>query len=120
MASSLNKVQLIGNLGQAPEVRMAGDASVASFSVATTERWTEKGSGEKREYTEWHRIEAWGKLAEIAGQYLRKGSQVYIEGSLRTEKYTDKDGIERYTTKIRATQLMMLDRRGERGEGAPE
>lgn len=107
--SSVNKVILIGHLGQDPEIRYAqsGDA-IANISVATTESWKDKSSGEKKEQTEWHRVSAFGRLAEIIGEYLKKGSQVYIEGSLRTRKYTDKDGIERYATEIRAAEMRML------------
>jgi single-strand DNA-binding protein len=101
--ASLNKVQIIGNLGRDPETRYmpSGDA-MTSITVATTESWKDKASGEKKEQTEWHRITFFGKLAEIAGQYLKKGSQVYVEGSLRTRKYTDKDGVEKYATDIKA------------------
>jgi single-strand DNA-binding protein len=107
--ASLNKVQLIGHLGRDPEIRYmpSGDA-VASIAVATTDKWRDKQSGEQKEATEWHRVSAFGKLAEIMGEYLKKGSQVYIEGSLRTRKYTDKDGVEKYATDIRADQMLML------------
>ncbi|SPD46287.1 single-stranded DNA-binding protein [Cupriavidus neocaledonicus] len=110
MASSLNKVQIIGNLGNDPETRYmpSGDA-VTNLSVATTDRWKDKQSGETKEATEWHRVSFFGKLAEIAGQYLRKGSKVYIEGSLRTRKWQDQSGQDRYTTEIRADNLVMLD-----------
>jgi single-strand DNA-binding protein len=120
MASSLNKVSIIGNLGNDPEVRYLpnGDA-VANISVATTDKWKDKGTGEAKELTEWHRVNFYGKLAEIVGQYLKKGSKVYIEGSLRTRKWTDKDGIDRYTTEIRSDQMIMLDGRpaGDAGQG---
>ena len=101
--ASVNKVILIGNLGADPESRFApsGDA-ICNIRLATTETWRDKSTGERREATEWHRVAFFGKLAEIAGQYLRKGSQVYIEGSLRTRKWHDKDGQDRYTTEIRA------------------
>ena len=107
--ASVNKVILIGNLGKDPETRYApsGDA-ICNITLATTDTWRDKASGEKREATEWHKVGFFGKLAEIAGQYLRKGSQVYIEGSLRTRKWTDKDGVERYTTEIRADVMKML------------
>ncbi len=107
--ASVNKVIVVGNLGRDPEMRTfpSGD-QVANVTVATTDRWKDKQSGEMREATEWHRIVFNGRLAEIAGQYLRKGSQVYVEGSLRTRKWTDKDGIEKYTTEIRADQMQML------------
>ena len=116
--ASVNKVIVVGNLGRAPEMRTfpSGD-QVANVTVATTDRWKDKQSGEMREDTEWHRIVFNGRLAEIAGQYLRKGSQVYIEGSLRTRKWTDKDGIEKYTTEIRADQMQMLGSR--QGQGGP-
>jgi single-strand DNA-binding protein len=107
--ASLNKVQIIGNLGRDPEVRYmpSGDA-MATIAVATTEKWKDKATGETREATEWHRITFFGKLAEIVGQYLKKGSQIYVEGSLRTREYTDKDGIKKYATDIRADEMKML------------
>lgn len=112
--ASVNKVILIGNLGKDPETRYApsGDA-ICNITLATTDTWRDKATGEKREATEWHRVGFFGKLAEIAGQYLRKGSQVYIEGSLRTRKWTDKDGVERYTTEIRADVMKMLGGKGD-------
>ena len=107
--SSLNKVQLIGNLGSDPEVRYTGNGTaVTSLSIATSEKWTDKQSGEKQERTEWHNVTLWARLAEVAGEYLNKGSKVYVEGQLRTDKYTDKDGIERYSTKVIGQQLIML------------
>lgn len=116
--ASLNKVQLIGNLGADPEIRYmpSGDA-VASFTIATTDRWKDKSSGERKEATEWHRISFFGRLAEIAGQYLHKGSPVYVEGSLRTRKYTDNNGVERYVTEIRGESMQLLAGRNEGGEG---
>lgn len=120
--ASLNKVQIIGNLGRDPETRYLpnGDA-VASLAVATTDKWTDKQSGEKREATEWHRVSFFGKLAEIAGQYLHKGSSVYIEGSIHTRKYTDKDGVEKFATEIKGQSLQMLGGRqeGQQGGGEP-
>ena len=118
--ASVNKVIVVGNLGRDPEMRTfpSGD-QVANVTVATTDRWRDKTSGEMREATEWHRIVFNGKLAEIAGQYLRKGSQIYVEGSLRTRKWTDKDGIEKFTTEIRADQMQMLGSR-QGGGGAPQ
>ncbi len=115
--SSLNKVQLIGNLGRDPELRYmpSGDA-VANIAIATTDKWKDKATGEAREATEWHRVSFFGKLAEIAGQYLKKGSSVYIEGKLKTRKYTDKDGVEKYATEIIADQMQML---GGKPDGAP-
>ena len=110
--ASVNKVILIGNLGADPESRFApsGDA-ICNIRLATTENWRDKNTGERREATEWHRVTFYGKLAEIAGQYLRKGSQVYIEGSLRTRKWQDQSGQDRYTTEIRADEMKMLGRR---------
>lgn len=110
--ASVNKVIIVGNLGRDPETRYmpSGDA-MTTIAVATTDSWKDKSTGEKKETTEWHRITFFGKLAEIAGQYLKKGSQVYIEGSLRTRKYTDKDGVEKYATDIRADTMQMLGSR---------
>lgn len=107
--ASVNKVILVGNLGADPESRFApsGDA-ICNISVATTETWKDKNTGDKKESTEWHKVGFYGKLAEIAGQYLRKGSQVYIEGSLRTRKWQDKNGQDRYTTEIRGDVMKML------------
>jgi len=117
MARGINKVILVGNLGADPEVRYtAGGTAIASLSVATSEQWTDKQSGQKQERTEWHRVKLFGRLAEIAGEYLKKGRQVYVEGSLRTDKYTGKDGIERYSTDIVASDLQMLGGMGG-GEG---
>jgi len=106
--ASLNKVTLIGNLGQDPEVRYmpSGDAMV-TLSLATTEKWKDK-QGDQQEKTEWHRVVMFGKLAEIAGEYLRKGSQVYIEGRLQTRKWTDKDGQDRYSTETVSNKMLML------------
>ena len=115
--ASLNKVIIIGHLGRDPESRyMPSGEQVTSISVATTESWKDK-SGNKQEQTEWHRIAFFGKLAEIAGQYLKKGSQVYVEGKLRTQKYTDKDGIERYQTNIIASTMQMLGSKQDSGNG---
>jgi single-strand DNA-binding protein len=107
--ASLNKVQLIGNLGRDPELRYSasGDA-VANVAIATTDRWKDKQTGEQKEATEWHRVVFFGRQAEIAGEYLKKGSQVYIEGKLQTRKWTDKEGAERYTTEIVASEMKML------------
>ena len=109
---SLNKAMIIGFLGQDPDVRYtpSGDA-VATISVATTSRWKDKQTGEQKEDTEWHRCTAWGKQAETIGEYLRKGSQVYIEGELKTRKWQDRDGNDRWTTEIRIRQFSFLDRR---------
>lgn len=112
MARGVNKVILIGNLGKDPEVRyfQNGDA-VANATLATTETWKDKQTGETREATEWHNVVFPGKLGEIAGKYLKKGSKVYVEGSLRTRKWQDKDGRDRYTTEIRVSDMQMLDSR---------
>ena len=109
MSRGINKVILVGSLGADPEVRYtAGGTAITSLSVATNEEWKDKQSGEKQSRTEWHRVKLFGRLAEIAGEYLKKGRQVYVEGSLRTDKYTDKDGVERYSTDIIASELQML------------
>jgi len=115
--ASLNKVQIIGNLGRDPEMRAfpSGD-QVANVTIATTDKWKDKQTGEAKEATEWHRCVFHGRLAEVVGQYLRKGSQVFVEGSLRTRKWTDKDGVEKYSTEIRADQMLML---GGKPDGAP-
>ena len=116
--ASVNKVILVGNLGRDPEVRTFPNGDrVANVTRATTDRWKDKQTNEMREATEWHRIVFNYRLAEIVEQYLRKGSQIYVEGSLRTRKWTDKDGIEKYTTEIRADQMQMLGSR--QGAGAP-
>ena len=112
--ASVNKVILVGNLGRDPEVRYTpGGSAVANFTLATTDRWNDP-SGEKKERTEWHRIVVWGKQAEIAGEYLRKGRQVYVEGSLQTREWTDRDGNKRYTTEVRAQRFQMLGRPDDR------
>ena len=120
--ASVNKVILIGNLGRDPETRYMPDGgAITNISVATTEQWKDK-NGEKQEKTEWHRVAFFGKLAEIAGEYLKKGSQVYVEGRLQTRKWQDKDGADKYTTEIVANAMQMLGSRqgmgggGERGE----
>lgn len=118
--ASVNKVIIVGNLGRDPETRyMPNGEAVTNVAVATTESWKDKGSGEKKELTEWHRITFYRKLAEIAGQYLKKGSQVYVEGRLQTRKWTDKDGVERYTTEIIADTMQMLGSRQGAGGSAP-
>ena len=110
--SGVNKVIVIGNLGNDPEIRyMPSGGAVASISVATSEQWRDKQTGEMKEQTEWHRITLFNRLGEIAGEYLKKGSKVYIEGSLRTEKYQAKDGTDRWSTKIIARNMQMLDSR---------
>lgn len=113
----VNRVTIVGNLGRDAETRYTpGGTAICSFSVATTESWKDKQTGEKQERTEWHRIETFGKLAEICGEYLKKGSQVYIEGKLRTDEY-EKDGIKRWSTKIIADQMQML---GGKSEGSAQ
>lgn len=110
----VNKVLIIGNLGADPETRQFDNGgSVTNISVATSEQWTDKQSGEKRESTEWHRISFSGRLAEVAAQYLRKGSKVYIEGKLSTRKYQAQDGTDRYVTEVKAFSMQMLDSQGE-------
>jgi len=121
MSRGVNKVILVGNLGADPETRYtANGGAITSIRIATSEQWTDKQSGQKQERTEWHRIKFFGRLAEIAGEYLKKGRQVYIEGSLRTDKYTDKEGVERYSTDIIANEMQMLGGTGggggERGD----
>jgi single-strand DNA-binding protein len=119
--ASVNKVILVGNLGRDPETRYMPDgAALTNVSVATSYQWTDKASGEKKEDTEWHRVVFRGRLAEIAGEYLKKGSQVYVEGRLRTRKWQDKDGHDRYTTEIMADAMQMLGSRGGTGEPRAE
>jgi single-strand DNA-binding protein len=120
MARGVNKVILVGNLGADPETRaMPSGSTVANLRIATSESWRDKTSGEQQERTEWHRVALFGRLAEIAGEYLKKGSQVYIEGSLRTRKWQDKQGVERFSTEIVGSELQMLGGRGGGGGGAP-
>ena len=115
--SSVNKVIIVGNLGRDPEMRTfpSGDA-VANVTIATTEKWRDKQTGENRSHTEWHRVVFNGRLAEIAGQYLRKGSLVYVEGSLRTRKWTDQSGVEKFSTEIRADAMNMLGTRQDNNQ----
>jgi single-strand DNA-binding protein len=109
MAGSLNRCTIIGNLGKDPEIRSVGSGDkVANFSVACTESWKDKGTGEKKEKTEWVNCSAFGKLAEIVGEYVKKGKQVYVAGRMETRKWQDKDGADRYTTEIRVDQLQLL------------
>ncbi len=116
MARGINKVILIGNLGNDPEVRYMPDGgAVANITVATSEQWKDKQSGERQERTEWHRVVLFRRLGEIAGEYLKKGSKVYIEGKLQTRKWQDQNGNDRYTTEIVANELQMLDSRGSGG-----
>ena len=118
MARGVNKVILVGNLGRDPEVRYSPNGqAVANVTLATSESWKDKTSGEKQERTEWHRVVFFGRLAEIAGEYLKKGAQIYIEGRLQTRKWQDKDGHDRYTTEIVANDMQMLGSRG--GAGVP-
>jgi single-strand DNA-binding protein len=119
MARGINKVILIGNLGADPETRaMPSGTTVANMRIATSESWKDKQTGDMKEQTEWHSVAMFGRLAEIAGEYLRKGSQVYIEGRLRTRKWQDKQGNDRYTTEIVANEMQMLGGRGGGGGGA--
>jgi len=119
--ASVNKVILVGNLGADPETKYlpSGDA-VTNIRIATTDRWKDKASGEMKEATEWHRIAFFGRLAEIAGEYLKKGSQVYVEGRIRTRKWQDKEGQDRYSTEIVADSMQMLGSRAGSGEPRPE
>lgn len=120
MARGINKVILVGNLGNDPEVRYAQNGNaITTISVATSESWKDK-DGNPQERTEWHRVKFFGRLAEIAGEYLKKGRQVYIEGSLRTEKYTDKNGVEKYSTDIIANEMQMLGGNPNAGGGGGE
>lgn len=113
MAKGINKVIIVGNLGRDPEVRYTpGGMAIANITVATTDSWKDKSSGERQEKTEWHRVVMFNRLGEIAGEYLKKGSQVYIEGRLQTRKWQDKDGQDRYTTEIVANEMQMLGGRG--------
>jgi single-strand DNA-binding protein len=129
MARGVNKVILIGNLGADPETRYtANGGAITTIKLATSESWKDKNTGQLQERTEWHRVKFFGRLAEIAGEYLKKGRQVYIEGSIRTDKYTDKEGVEKYATDIIANEMQMLGGKegggmgggggGERGEGS--
>ena len=119
--ASINKVILVGNLGKDPELKtMPSGDSVVNFSIATTDKYKDKQTGEAKEITEWHRISAFQKLAEICGQYLKKGSQVYVEGKLRTRKYTDQAGVEKYSTEIVADSMQMLGgNMSDTGGGSP-
>jgi len=122
--AGINKVILVGNLGAKPEVKYASNGNaISNLSVATSESWTDKSTGQKQERTEWHRVSLFGKLAEIAGQYLDKGSKVYVEGKLQTRKWQDQNGQDRYTTEVVVSgfngTLQMLDRRDDSSSGAP-
>jgi single-strand DNA-binding protein len=119
--ASVNKVILIGNLGRDPEVRYAPSGSaICNVTLATSRQWKDKTSGEKQEETEWHRVVFYDRLAEIAGEYLKKGRPVYVEGRLKTRKWTDKDGVEKYTTEIVADQMQLLGSREGMGDGGGE
>ena len=119
MARGINKVILVGNLGADPETRyMPSGSAVTNLSVATSESWKDKQTGEQKERTEWHKVVMFDRLAEIAAEYLRKGSQVYIEGKLQTRKWQDRDGNDRWTTEIRANEMQMLGGRGGAGGGS--
>jgi len=116
--ASVNKVILIGNLGRDPEVRYAPSGSaICNVTLATSRQWKDKTSGEKQEETEWHRVVFYDRLAEIAGEYLKKGRPVYVEGRLKTRKWTDKDGVEKYTTEIVASEMQLLGSREGMGDG---
>lgn len=118
MARGVNKAILIGNLGRDPEIRYSpSGAAVANVNIATTDSWKDKQSGEQQERTEWHRVVFFGRLAEIVGEYLKKGSQVYVEGRIQTRKWQDKEGNDRYTTEIVANDMQMLGGRGGGGSG---
>lgn len=119
MSASVNKMTLVGNVGANPELRYLPDQTPATtIRVATTDKWKDRRTGEAREVTEWHTVAFIGPLAEIVGNYVRKGSQLYVEGKLRTRKWTDREGIERYSTEIRATEMQMLGKK-EGGASAP-
>ncbi len=117
--ASVNKVHLIGNLGRDPEVRyMPSGSAICNVTIATSRKWKDKQSGDMQEETEWHKVSLFDRLAEVAGEYCKKGKPVYIEGRLKTRKYTDKDGVEKYSTEIVATEMQLLGDR-ESGERAP-
>ena len=118
MARGVNKVILVGNIGQDPETRFSGaGAAITNVSIATSESWKDKQTGQQQERTEWHRVVFFNRLGEIAGEYLKKGSKVYVEGSLRTRKWQDKSGQDKYTTEIVANEMQMLDSRGAGQQG---
>lgn len=120
MARGINKAILIGNLGNDPDIRYtASGTAIANISLATAESWRDKNSGEQQERTEWHRIVFFGRLAEVVGEYLRKGSQIYVEGRIQTRKWQDKEGNDRYSTEVVANEMQMLGSRGGAGAGAP-
>lgn len=118
--AGINKVILVGRLGRDPEIRYTPSGiAVANFTIATSEEWKDKNTGEKQERTEWHKIEAWRRLGEICGEYLHKGKQVYIEGRLQTDSWEDRDGNKRYTTKVVAQNMQMLDSPSKGGKAEP-
>lgn len=118
---TINKAIIIGHLGRDPETRyLPSGEAVTNFSIATTERWKDKTSGEAQERTEWHRITTFGRLAEVAGEYLKKGSHAYVEGKIQTRKYQDKDGVEKHVTEIRAYEIKFLSRPESSGAGGDE
>ena len=119
--ASLNRVTIIGNLGQDAELRYTtGGTAVSTISIATTDTWFDKKTQEKRDRTEWHRVVIWGKTAEAIAEYLVKGKQVYVEGSLQTRKWTDKDGQERYTTEIKSHRILLLGSKGQSSNSSPQ
>ena len=119
--ASVNKVILVGNLGKDPEVRYSADGgAICNLSMATTSSWKDKASGDRREEVEWHRVIFYGKLAEIVGEYLRKGSPIYVEGRLKTRKWQNKEGVDQYTTEIVADQMQMLGSKGQASEGSSQ
>ncbi len=121
MARGVNKVILVGNLGRDPEVRYTPNGgAIANITIATTDQWKDKQTGQNQDRTEWHRVVMFGRLGEIAGEYLKKGSQVYIEGRLQTRKWQDKDGSDRYTTEIVANEMQMLGGGGRGGSSSAE
>ena len=121
MARGVNKVIIVGNVGQDPEVKFtAGGAAVANLSVATSETWKDKQTGQPQDRTEWHRVVFFGRLAEIVGEYVRKGSKVYVEGSLRTRKWQNQQGVDQYTTEINASEMQLLDSRSDSPAQAPQ
>lgn len=120
--ASVNKVILIGNIGRDPETRYTAEGSaITNISIATTDSWKDKATGERKEQTEWHRVTFFGRLAEVVSEYMERGSAIYVEGKLRTRKWTDKDGVERYTTEIIADSMQMLGRKsdGRNHPGSP-
>ena len=117
---SVNKVILIGNVGNDPETKQFDSGMIATVSIATSERWTDKTTGERKEHTEWHRVVFNGRLAEVVAQYVKKGDKIYVEGSIRTRKWTDQQGIERYSTEIRADNMQMLGSQQQAAQQAPQ